>query len=157
MSSNTQEKTVLDEMPILETDEIEEENQLTLQLKLQDELKNIFQMQEMVKEMKEKIDISKDVVREIFEKLGGHEVFAELENGGFAKVHQRITIREKLDKDSLANTLKVSKDELKTPFDFSKFTAKGDLTPKMITEHTETETKTNLKIVYQEHIGINNE
>lgn len=40
----------------------------------------------------------------------------------------------------------VSKDDLKTPFDFSMFTSQGKLTPAMITKYTQTEREMKLRI-----------
>lgn len=114
------------------------------QAKIESKMLKYFQNKEIAKERAEENKLIFEELEELFEELGEEEVVLQLPNGEFAHLHKKPRIREKLDKDSLANSLQMSKDELKTPFDFSMLTQQGKLTPKMISEHTETEVKVKL-------------
>ena len=123
-----------------------EESVKVAQLQLEDDIAKFIQNKEIMNERKEENDILKDRIRANLESLGTHEFFAELPNGTYGKVITRVRISEKLDKDSLAATLNISKEELKTPFDYSKLTSKGVLTPDLVSKHMQTQSKPSIGI-----------
>ena len=140
MSQNENANVVVEEV------NVEADATLTLETKLADALAEIFQIKEMRKEQKDREEVLMDVVRELYERLGGQERIAELHNGIFAKVQKRVTVKDKLDKEELSQRIKIDVDELKTPWDFSKLTEKGVLTPGMIAEHTKPDTKERITV-----------
>lgn len=125
---------------------IEADASLTLETRLADSVAELFQIKEMRKEQKLREEILLDTIRDIHERLGGQEIVIELHNGGFSKIQKRVTVKEKLDKEELAQRIKIAVDELKTPWDFSKLTEKGTLTPGMIAEHTKPDTKERIAV-----------
>lgn len=123
-----------------------DESFATLELKLSDALNEYFQNKDIAKEANERASILKDKIEDYFERIGGMEAVSELKNGTFAKVKESISFKNKLDVDALAEAMQVSKDELKTPFDFSAFTKKGQLTPDMVSKYSKEEQKKSLRI-----------
>lgn len=114
------------------------------QSKLETTLLKYFQNKEIAKERTEENKLLYEEIEELFENLGENEFVLPLPNGEFAHLHKKPRIREVLDKDGLAQTLQIAKDEIKTAWDFSMLTQQGKLTPKMIAEHTSTEVKVKL-------------
>lgn len=140
MSQNENVEVVAEEV------DMEADATLTLETKLADTVAEIFQIKDMKKEWKEREEVLMDVVRDLYERLGGQERISELHNGGFAKIQKRVSVKDKLDKEELAQRIKIDVDELKTPWDFSKLTEKGTLTPGMIAEHTKPDTKERIAV-----------
>lgn len=91
-----------------------------------------------------------DEIRDLYEQLGfdqdDDDYVIELPSGDYARVSKKPRIREVLNKDELAEELQLSKEDIKTPFDISKLTSDGKLTPKMISMHTETVIKNNVSV-----------
>ncbi|PGK52449.1 hypothetical protein CN918_32205 [Priestia megaterium] len=144
MSSNTVNQEQSYEVTIEGASHQENINKTLLQL--DDDIARFIQNKEIMNERKEENDILKDRIRANLESLGTHEYFSELPNGTYGKAINRVRISEKLDKDSLAATLNISKEELKTPFDYSKLTSKGILTPDMVSKHMQTQSKPSIGI-----------
>lgn len=101
---------------------------------------------EIARERISENEIIIDEIREVFENMGDEDFVLELPSGDYAHVTKKPRIREVLDKEALANELQLAVDDIKTPFDISKLTADGKLTPKMITSHTSTEVKVNVSV-----------
>lgn len=95
-----------------------------LNLSLEDSLRRYFINKEIVSERNEENKLLKEKIEQEFEALEGTEFIIELPSGEFAKVFKKPRIKEVLDKDALANHLQIAKDELKTPWDFSKLAEK---------------------------------
>jgi len=122
------------------------ELKISTESKLESKMLKYFQNKEIAKERAEENKLIFEEIEELFEGTGMDEFVLKLPNGEYAHIHKKPRIREILDKDSLANSLQMSKDELKTPWDFSMLTHQGKLTPKMISEHTETEVKVKVSL-----------
>ncbi|QSO48096.1 hypothetical protein [Alicyclobacillus mengziensis] len=123
-----------------------EEAALRLQSKIEQQVLKYFQNKEIVSERNEENKMIFEELEELFEELGDDEVVISLPSGQNAVLSLSIREKEVLDVDMLADEMKVPKDELKTPFDFCAFTAKGKLTPAMITKHTSVERDAKLRI-----------
>lgn len=115
-------------------------------LKMEEKVLKYFQNKEIAKERSEENKLIFEELSEMFEQNGEEEIIIPLPSGENAILSARFVEREVLDKDLLAEEMQVPKDELKTPFDFSMFTAQGKLTPAMITKHTSTEREVKMKI-----------
>lgn len=129
-----------------ETPELDEESVRLLQSKIETGLLKYFQNKEIAKERSEENKLLLEELEELFEELGDDEIVIPLPSGENAVLTSTIREREILDVDMLADEMRVPKDELKTPFDFCAFTAKGQLTPAMITKHTSVERETKMRI-----------
>lgn len=136
---------------------IEEEQIQGKKLNLEDSLRKYFSNKDIVKQINEENKLLKEAIEQDFEQMGGTEFIVELSNEqGFAKVFKKPSIKEKLDVEALANHLQISKDELKTPWDFSKLSEKylqevekNERTEKLsrlITLYTDTENQIKTKI-----------
>ncbi len=117
-----------------EEEKLEEEQ--TLRLKIEEKVARYFQNKEIAKERNEENKVLFEELEELFQNSGAEEISVLLPNGENAVLTPKLHEKEVLDKDLLADEMQVPKDELKTPFDFCAFTAKGKLTPAMITKHT---------------------
>ncbi|UOF91082.1 hypothetical protein LSG31_02130 [Fodinisporobacter ferrooxydans] len=115
-------------------------------LLLEERIQKYFQNKEIARERNEENKALFEEIEGIFEELEEEELIIPLPTGEEAVLTKKANIKEVLDKDALAQELLVAKDEIKTPFDFSMFTAKGKLTPDMISKHTNTETVIKLKL-----------
>jgi len=105
-----------------------------------------FQNKEISKERNQE---NKQIFEDLslfFDQLGEEELTVPLPDGTDAVLTKQASVKEVLDKSSLAQALLVDKDEIKTPFDYSMFTAQGKLTPDMISDHTTTETIVKVKL-----------
>ncbi|QSO50411.1 hypothetical protein JZ785_15830 [Alicyclobacillus curvatus] len=123
-----------------------EEAVLKVQAKIEQQVLKYFQNKEIVSERNEENKMIFEELGELFEELGDDEVVIPLPSGQNAVLTLSIREKEVLDVDMLADEMKVPKDELKTPFDFCAFTAKGKLTPAMVTKHTSVEREAKLRI-----------
>lgn len=115
-------------------------------LLLEEKILKYFQNKEIAKERNEENKLIFEEIESIFEELGEEQIVIPLPTGEEATLTKTALIKDILDKDGLAQELLVAKDEIKTPFDFSMFTAKGKLTPDMISKHTETVTTIKTKL-----------
>jgi hypothetical protein len=115
-------------------------------LLLEEKILKYFQNKEIAKERNEENKLIFEEIESIFEELGDEQVVIPLPSGEEAILSKTAIVKEVLDKDALAQELLVAKDDIKTPFDFSMFTAKGKLTPDMISKHTETVTTIKTKL-----------
>jgi hypothetical protein len=105
-----------------------------------------LQNKEMVKERNEENKILYEDIEDYFRELKEESVIFDLPTGIKIEVKASHSVREVLDKDSLAEEMQISKDDLKTPFDFSKLTELGKLTPSMVTRHTEIKKNSKVRI-----------
>ncbi len=133
--------TVENDIVVTETEE-----EQTLRLKLEEKVLRYFQNKEIAKERNEENKLLFEELEALFEESGEEEIVIPLPNGENAVLSPQFKEKEVLDKDALADEMQVPKDELKTPFDFSMFTAQGKLTPDMITKHTTIEREVKMKI-----------
>ncbi|QQE79058.1 hypothetical protein [Alicyclobacillus sp. SO9] len=124
------------------TQESEEQSRL----KIEDAVLKYFQNKEMAKERNEENKLLFEELEQLFENMEEDELIIPLPNGDNAVLTPKFREREVLDVEALADEMEVPKDELKTPFDFCAFTAKGKLTPDMITRHTSIERDVKLRI-----------
>lgn len=129
-----------------ETAPLDEEAILELHAKLEQRILKYFQNKEIAKERNEENKLLFEELGELFEALGEDEVAIALPSGENAVLTATVREREVLDVDMLSDEMQVPKDELKTPFDFCAFTAKGKLTPGMITKHTSIERESKLRV-----------
>lgn len=129
-----------------------EQKEIRNKLTIEDAVKRYFMNKQIITERKNENDLLFEEIEEKFEHLNGTELIVELEDGNYAKIFKKAQIKEKLDKEQLAEKINehsdekqshISKEDLKTPWDFSMLTKQGRITPKMISQCTETET--NLK------------
>jgi hypothetical protein len=105
---------------------------------LEEKILKYFQNKAIARERNEENKMIFEEIESMFEELEEEQIVIPLPTGEEAVISKKVTIKEVLDKDGLAQELLVSKDEIKTPFDFSMFTAQGKLTPDMIAKYTET-------------------
>lgn len=130
----------------VDAEHVDEEAMLRLQSKIEEQILKYFQNKEIVSERNEENKMIFEELTYLFEELGEDEFTIALPSGQNAVLSLSIREKEVLDVDMLADEMKVPKDELKTPFDFCAFTAKGKLTPSMITKHTSVERESKLRI-----------
>jgi len=123
-----------------------EEEEQSLHLKIEDKVLRYFQNKEIAKERIEENKLLFEELEELFQGSGEEKITISLPSGENAVLAPQFREKEVLDKDLLADEMQVPKDELKTPFDFSMFTAQGKLTPAMITKYTTTEHEVKMKI-----------
>ncbi|WP_067922421.1 hypothetical protein [Alicyclobacillus shizuokensis] len=128
--------------PAFAETEVEE----TLRLKLEDLVRRYFQNKEIAKERNEENKLLFEELEQLFHESGEEEIIIPLPSGENAVLSPKFREREVLDRDGLADEMQVSKDELKTPYDFCAFTAQGKMTPAMITRHTTIEREVKLRI-----------
>jgi len=121
---------------------VTDERKAVRQMEIEDEMIAYFQRKEMIKELTEANKLSMEKFEEFMEDMLDDFVIAPLLDGTFAVLRRRVREVEKLDKKALALRILVTPQDLKKPFDFSILTQQGKLTPRLITEHTEHETKT---------------
>jgi hypothetical protein len=138
------------ETTILENEIVEQKedeiNSEKAEAKLQTMILKYFQNKEIAKERAEENKRLMEDIEHFFNQGQFDEFVTELPNGEFAKLFNKVTIKEVLDKDGLAESLQISKDEIKTPWDFSMLTKQGKLEPKTIAEYTETQTNIKLAL-----------
>lgn len=127
------------------TETMQQQEQQQQQL-MEEKILRYFQNKEIERERKEENKLLFEEIELFFQDMEEDEVTVELPNGEYAVLSKKAIIRDVFDKDALAQELLVAKDELKTPFDFSMFTAQGKLTPDMISKHTVTETAIKVKM-----------
>ncbi|GMA51447.1 hypothetical protein GCM10025857_28040 [Alicyclobacillus contaminans] len=125
---------------------VETEDEQARRLKLEEKVLRYFQNKEIAKERNEENKLLFEELEALFAESGEEEIIIPLPNGENAVLSPTFREREVLDKEALADEMQVPKDELKTPFDFSMFTAQGKLTPDMITKHTTIEREVKMKI-----------
>jgi len=126
----------------------EEEGNSLAKMQLEEKILRYFQNKEIERERKEENKLLFEEIEQFFNELEDRDedLVLQLPNGEYAVLSQKAYVKDVFDKDSLAQELLVAKDELKTPFDFSMFTAQGKLTPDMISKHTVTETIVKVKL-----------
>lgn len=129
------------------------EEEATRHRKIEDLLQRYFQNKEIAKERNEENKLVFEELEQLFQEGGQEEVIVSLANGEHAILSPKYVEKEVLDKDLLADELQVTKDELKTPFDFSMLTAQGKLTPAMITKHTSNVQEVKMKISKRKQLG----
>lgn len=117
-----------------------------VQSKIEQRVLKYFQNKEMAKERNEENKLILEEIEQFFEDNGSERVVIQLENGEFGVLDKKSSIKEVLDKDGLAHEIQISKDELKTPFDFSMLTKQEKLTPALISKYTSTEVKIGMKL-----------
>lgn len=112
----------------------------------------------IAKERTEENKMLKEQIENGFEEMNGTELIVELEDGTFAKVFKKASIKEKLDKEMLVLKINdhanvsdkkhkyITKDDLKSVWDFSMLTKQERVTPKMIAECTITDTSLNTSL-----------
>lgn len=115
-----------------------------LAMQIEEKVLRIFQNKEIAKERNEETKLLMEEVEDLADTLE-EDLIIELPNGEFAIVGSKVSVRDKFDKEGLANELLVSKDDL-DPFGISLLTANGRLTPDMITRHTKTETQVKVRV-----------
>lgn len=116
------------------------EEQIKMQ-KIEEFALRIIQNNEIAKERREESNMLKEDLETLLEEGSYEPLVFELSDGEFAVVQRKYSSSDKLDKDALAETLGIEKEELKTPYDISALTEKEILTPKLIQEHTHKEEK----------------
>ena len=125
---------------------VQEEKQSQGKLQMEEKILRYFQNKEIANERKEENKLLFEEIEQFFEQLEEDEMIFQLPNGEYAVLAKKATVRDVLDKETLAHELLIAKDELKTPFDFSMLTSQGKLTPDMISRHTSTETAVRVKL-----------
>jgi hypothetical protein len=129
-----------------DNEELSAEEQQTLRLKIEEKVAKYFQNKEIARERSEENKLLFEEMEELFQSSGAEEIKVTLPSGEDAVLSPKVSEKEVLDKDLLADEMQVPKDELKTPFDFCIFTAQGKLTPAMITKHTTVVREIKMKI-----------
>ncbi|RIV28605.1 hypothetical protein D2Q93_02310 [Alicyclobacillaceae bacterium I2511] len=124
----------------------DKEKSAATRMKLEDDVRKFLQNKEIAKERNEENKLLLEEIESLFQDFDGDELTISLTNGDLAVLMPKFREREVLDREALAGELQVAKDELKTPFDFSMFTAQGKLTPAMISKHTAVEREIKLSI-----------
>ncbi|HEU4963220.1 MAG TPA: hypothetical protein VFV52_05095 [Bacilli bacterium] len=126
----------------------EEEQSKLAQMQLEDKILRYFQNKEIAKERTEENKLLFEEIEQFFESMDDVEddLVMQLPNGEYAVLAKKAYVKDNFDKEALAQEIQVAKDELKTPFDFSMFTAKGKITPDMISKHTVTETVVKVRL-----------
>lgn len=122
------------------------EKEQTQRLKMEELVARYFQNKEIAKERNEENKLIFEELESLFEDNETEELVLPLPSGENAILSPSFREKEVLDKDALADEMAISKDDLKTPFDFSMFTSQGKLTPAMITKHTQIEREVKLRI-----------
>lgn len=133
-------------MSTIEQELVQDEEHMTMRLKLEEKILHYFQNKEIVKERNEENKRLFEEVEEMFGEFGEEEVIIALPSGENAVLSPSVREKEVLDKDLLAEEMQVARDELKTPFDFCMFTSQGKLSPGMITKYTSVEREIKMKI-----------
>lgn len=133
-------------LSMVENEIVNEDVEQQHRLRMEEAVLRYFQNKEIAKERSEENKLLFEELAELFELSGEEEVVIPLPSGENAILSPKFIEKEVLDKDLLAEEMQVPKDELKTPFDFSMFTAQGKLTPAMITKHTTVEREVKMKI-----------
>jgi len=114
--------------------------------RIEQRIEKYFQNKEIAKERNEENKLILEEIQQFFEDNGSEKVVIELQNGEFGVLDRKTTIKDVLDKDALAQEIQVSKDELKTPFDFSMLTKQEKITPALITKFTSTNVQVGMKL-----------
>lgn len=156
MTNEIAQETVEKETNIEVVEEVQIDRSELLRSKLEHDLLKYFQNKEIVKERNEENKLLFENIESYFEALPETEVILQLPNGEWSKLHNRTTLKEVLDKETLAFNLGIDKNELKTPWDFSKLAEKflkeieqeerETKMSELISDHTTTVPVTKLKL-----------
>lgn len=133
-------------MSTVEKEVLTEEQQQIKRLKLEEKILKYFQNKEIARERSEENKLLFEELEELFQDSGEEEIVVMLPSGENAVLSPKFREKEVLDKDLLVEEMQISKDDLKTPFDFCMFTSQGKLTPAMITKYTTIEREVKMKI-----------
>lgn len=133
-------------MSTVENEVVSVEAEEQRRFKIEEVVLRYFQNKEIARERNEENKLLFEELAELFELSEEEEIVIAMPSGENAILSPKFVEKEVLDKDLLAEEMQVPKDELKTPFDFSMFTAQGKLTPAMITKHTSVEREVKMKI-----------
>lgn len=134
---------------INEVEVMSESEQNETLMKLEEELKEYFINKEILKERSEEIKVLLEQILIKFDNLNVTEMVVELTDGEFGRILKKPSFKEVLDKEILALRINesssseqayITKDDLKTPWDFSMLTKQDRITPKLIAECTENQT-----------------
>lgn len=109
---------------------------MSVRLQLEEKVLRYLQNKEIAKERTEENKLLLEEIETMTSSIEEERIVIDLPNGDVAVITAKFHEKEVLDKDLLAEEMQVPKHELKTPFDFSMFTAQGKLSPAMITKHT---------------------
>lgn len=119
----------------------------TAKMQLEDKIYKYFENKLQEKDIKEENKLLLEEIEQLFDELGENDdITIQLSNGEYATLGKHAKVKDVFDKEALAQELAVAKDELKTPFDFSMFTAQGKLRPDMISKYTQPETVVKFKM-----------
>lgn len=139
----------------VEIEEVQDSN-LFLQSKLENRVLKYFQNKDIMKEYSDSNQLILEEIQDLFQKSDEKDILIKLPNdSGFVRLTEMLHTKDRLDKESLAETInnnsdknqgEVSKDDLKTPWDYSMLTKQGRLTPKMVSEHMVKETGVKFKL-----------
>lgn len=134
---------------------IKDEEQQQIKLSLEDAVRKYFMNKEIAKERNEENKMLLEQIVLEFEELNGTELIIELPEGTYGKVFKKAKIKEQLDKEILVERINkestpqqsyITKDDLKTPWDYSMLTKQERITPKMIAECTISESFLETKV-----------
>lgn len=129
------------------TEDQTEKQAALAKMQLEVKILRYFQNKEIERERKEENKVLFEEIEQYFQDMGlDEDLVLQLPNGEFAILANKAYVKDDFDRASLAQEMLVAKDELKTPFDFSMFTAQGKLRPDMISKHTTTETVVKVKL-----------
>lgn len=116
---------------------------------------------QILRDFKEENDLLKEDIEEMFRESGVNEITVQLSAEEYIVVSPSVVIKESLDKDALAETLQIDKNEMKKPWDFAKlaekfieseeFTAEGVTMSSFISRYTVEEPVRTTKISKRKH------
>lgn len=112
---------------------------------LQSKMNRISEISLKIKELREELKYAKEEVGKFFEDTGERSIILDM-GDHFVVLTPDVKATDKLDKGELAHRVGVEKKELSKPFDYSYWTSRGLLGPRMITECTHTEVMPVVKI-----------
>jgi hypothetical protein len=87
-------------------------------------VQKIYHNKQIMKEYREETKMLTEDVEYMFNEAGAQEVLVRLTEDEYIAVTPSIRIKEELDKDGLAESLQIDKNEMKKPWDFAKLAEK---------------------------------
>lgn len=134
---------------------LSEQEKHEVSTKLEESIKTYFMNKDIAKERNEENKMLLEDIQAEFDRLNTIEVVIELPDGEYGRIMKKSSFKEVLDKEILALRINevsnneqayITKDDLKTPWDFSMLTKQDRITPKLIAECTENLTTMQTKV-----------
>ena len=112
------------------------------------QVQDLLKVKDRIKELELEKEMLLEEITTYLENSGEESLLFDLDDNmdEVITVEKKYRLVDKLDKEALSLEVQISQNDMKTPYDWSKLTEQGKITPNHISKHTHPENSWSVKV-----------